>query len=586
MHLFHSLKMKLIVICTSVSLILALLLSILVNETMTSNLKREQMQTIQYNLQQISSSIERELTALYQLVVFCTTNRDLTRFTSGSGRSSYSSYPISMTAYDALNAKVFNSSIDQYVRKIILCSRTEESIVQGNISGMLQDKDVCRALPYFNDLLESPDYKWIGLQKEPFYYSGSNAWSLPVIRPLINRGTGAIDGWIYIAVDDAIIRDKLTQGKYPFDSSYYWLIGEKTYRLEQNAFREVSIVMEMQPDPSLFRITETPEAPPIDAISVTLDNAPWTILQTVPENQSLFHGKYLEILLPYFIVVILLFLCMDYLLIRIVSAPITRIQKQLNAISQGSFSPNPSLESADEFGEIGRGINDMTQSISQLMQQQLANEREKRQLEIINLQNQISPHFLYNTLYTIKWMAIMQNAHGIAEMLDSVSQIMKYVSKNTDSKIPLRDELTLLGHYITIQRYRYGDSFTYTQEIDSEALLDCKVFKFSLQPLIENAITHGIGGKKQPGQIRLHVSKCNEDLLIYITDDGIGISPQQIDQILSSSEDITEEALFKKIGLKNIDRRLKIEYGPHYGIQICSKLGSYTEVTVRYPFVC
>ena len=227
----------------------------------------------------------------------------------------------------------------------------------------------------------------------------------------------------------------------------------------------------------------------------------------------------------------------------------------------------------------------MSMSIQRLMNQQLETEHEKRQLELDNLQNQISPHFLYNTLYTIKWMAIIQNAPGITEMLDSLTQIMKNISKNKNSKITLRDELELLNHYITIQRYRYGDSFSYSLEVENEELLNSLIFKFSLQPLIENAIFHGLSTKKQPGQIHLRVKKEQSDLIIIITDNGIGISQREINRILSTAEDITEEQIFKKIGLKNINRRLQLEYGEHYGIRIRSELNQFTEVTIRYPIM-
>lgn len=585
MQLFHSLKIKLIVICTSISLVLALLLSLQINKTMKANLEREQQQTIDYNLHLISSNLERELDVLYQLIVFCSTNKEVVRFTSGASRSSYSSYPVSMTAYEALNAKIFNSSIDKYIRKLILCSKNGDVIIQGQTSGMLQDKDVCIGLPYFDELFGASTYEWIGLLQEPFYYSNPSARSLPIVRPIVNRDSGTIDGWIYIALDPCIVEDKLINTRQTFDSTYYWLVGDKAYRLEGGSFCETSFDLEQAPGERRLGTLTEKGGKATDVMWITTDNAPWTILQTIPESGNLLRGRNFKLLLPYFAMVVIVFLFTDYLLIRMVSTPITRIRQQLELISSGVFTINPALETPDEFGDIGRGINSMSQSISRLMQQQLEHEHEKQQLELINLQNQISPHFLYNTLYTIKWMAILQNAPGISEMLDSLGQIMKYISKNTDSKISLEDELKLLGHYITIQRYRYGDSFTYTQSIADPSLLSCRVFKFSLQPLIENAITHGINGKQQPGQIQLRVTREGEDLLIDITDNGVGISQQQIDEILTYDKDITEELLFKKIGLKNIDRRLKLEYGDRYGIQIHSRLGSYTEVLVRYPYL-
>lgn len=227
----------------------------------------------------------------------------------------------------------------------------------------------------------------------------------------------------------------------------------------------------------------------------------------------------------------------------------------------------------------------MTRKIVHLIQQQLDAEQEKRRLELDNLQAQISPHFLYNTLYTVKWMAILQNAPGITEMLESLIQIMKNISKHTSSKTSLRDELDLLKHYLTIQTYRYGDSFTYTQSVEKESLLDCQIFRFSLQPLLENAIFHGIGGRRKPGQIQLSVHTKDNDLFIHITDNGIGIPQSQIDRILSTDKEADEDQLFRKVGIRNINRRLKLEYGDTYGIFIQSQVDNYTEVIVRSPLI-
>lgn len=140
-------------------------------------------------------------------------------------------------------------------------------------------------------------------------------------------------------------------------------------------------------------------------------------------------------------------------------------------------------------------------------------------------------------------------------------------------------------HYLTIQTYRYGDSFTYIQTVERESLLDCQVFRFSLQPLLENAIFHGIGGRRKPGRIQLSVRTKDNDLFIHITDNGIGIPQSQIDRILSCDKETDEDQLFRKVGIRNINRRLKLEYGDTYGIFIQSQVDSYTEVIVRSPLI-
>lgn len=587
MKLLHTLKMKMILLCTITSIFLSLLLSYQIYRFMHKSFEREQIQTVNYNLDLIASNIERELDNLYQVILFCLTNIEISRFASGMKNQAYTSYPISMTAYEQLNAKIFNSSIENYINKIILVSKTGEFIIQGKSYGINKDVEICRNLPYFDALLNASDYEWIGLQPELFSSSRPGTSSLPIIRPLINSSTGAINGWLYIALDPSFVAGKLTSHPQAFDSTYYWMIENKAYRYDNGNFVETHLcIQDASPSDtsSLLYLTENEDNK--KALCISTRNAPWMLIQTLPDPKTLFsYNEFEKIIIPYILILLISFLVLGYILKRTVSDPVTKISCQIDSISGGNFTTDSSLETSDEFGHIGKGINVMSMSIQRLMNQQLETEHEKRQLELDNLQNQISPHFLYNTLYTIKWMAIIQNAPGITEMLDSLTQIMKNISKNKNSKITLRDELELLNHYITIQRYRYGDSFSYSLEVENEELLNSLIFKFSLQPLIENAIFHGLSTKKQPGQIHLRVKKEQSDLIIIITDNGIGISQREINRILSTAEDITEEQIFKKIGLKNINRRLQLEYGEHYGIRIRSELNQFTEVTIRYPIM-
>ena len=587
MKILHSLKMKMIVLCIITSIFLSLLLSYQIYRFMHKSFEKEQIQTVTYNLDLIASNIERELDTLYQMVLFCSTNTEISRFAGGMKNQAYTSYPISMTAYEQLNAKIFNSSIEAYINKIILVSKTGEFIIQGKSYGMNKDVEVCKSLPYFETLLNASDYEWIGLQPELFSSSHTGTHSLPIIRPMINSTAGVINGWLYIALDPSFVTGKLTSHSQAFDSDYYWLIDDKAYRYEDGSFKETVLSIEniaSQDNSPLIYVTENGDK--VKALCISTRNAPWTLIQTLPDPENLFsNNEFEKIIIPYIMILLISFLILGFILKHTVSDPVTKISRQIDLIAGGNFSIDPSLETSDEFGHIGRGINVMSMNICKLLKQQLETEQEKRQLELDNLQNQISPHFLYNTLYTIKWMAIIQNAPGITEMLDSLTQIMKNISKNTNSKIPLKDELELLNHYITIQRYRYGDSFHYTCTIEEEYLLKNLIFKFSLQPLIENSIFHGLSTKKQPGEIHLHVRKEENDLVIIITDNGIGIDKEQINSIRSSAEDITEEQLFRKIGLKNINRRLKLEYGEAYGLRIRSELKQFTEITIRYPIM-
>jgi two-component system sensor histidine kinase YesM len=203
-----------------------------------------------------------------------------------------------------------------------------------------------------------------------------------------------------------------------------------------------------------------------------------------------------------------------------------------------------------------------------LMDKTIADEKNKKENEYRMLQNQITPHFLYNTLNSIKWMATIQNAGGIAEMTTSLSRMLQTVSKDVRKVVPLRDELSLLGDYLVIQKYRYGDSVTFEKEIADDALLDTLIPRFTLQPLIENAIFHGIE-PKGAGTITVKITNNTDapEVLVTITDNGIGMNAEVI----------------AGMGIRNVDERLRYAFGELYGLRIESEEGKYTAITIRLP---
>ena len=220
------------------------------------------------------------------------------------------------------------------------------------------------------------------------------------------------------------------------------------------------------------------------------------------------------------------------------------------------------------------------------MASRLEMEKQKRDYEYQMLQNQINPHFLYNTLASIKWMATVQNAPGIAEMTTALSRLLKDISKGENRFIALSEELSLLMDYYTIMKYRYGGTIRVEIKTDDEQLLGCQIIKFTLQPIVENAIFHGIEPKGSSGTISIHVFKNeSSDLQVDITDDGVGMDENMIQSLLSERYDKSKTTFFKRIGIANVHNRIRLEYGSKYGISIRSKLGSFTTVTILLPYI-
>ena len=179
-------------------------------------------------------------------------------------------------------------------------------------------------------------------------------------------------------------------------------------------------------------------------------------------------------------------------------------------------------------------------------------------------------------------MATIQNADGIAEMTTSLAHLLKNVSKGQRTLIPLSAELSLLRDYYVIQKYRYGGAIVLTEDI-APGLEEALIPRFTLQPLLENAIFHGIEPKGGAGAVLLTARPTPEGLELAMTDDGVGMDARQAAALLSG-EETGPVGLFRKIGLNNVHRRVQCEFGPDYGLSIDSQPGAFTCVTVRLPF--
>ena len=264
------------------------------------------------------------------------------------------------------------------------------------------------------------------------------------------------------------------------------------------------------------------------------------------------------------------------------TSPIKRLIDRLETISTGNFDYDASIETNDEIGVIGKQINSMSARIAGLMESRVQSEKEKKDLEIKMLQAQINPHFLYNTLDSIKWIATMQKNSGIVQVVTALSSLLKNMAKGFNEKVTLRQELEFLDNYVTIEKIRYIELFDVETELDDPSLYDAKIIKLTLQPIVENAIFSGIEPSGRFGLIQIRAYAKDQVLYVTVTDNGIGISPENIDKLLSDTSRVTRSNM-SGIGLPNVDRRLKLVYGEAYGITVESELDSYTKITIALP---
>jgi Putative regulator of cell autolysis len=215
----------------------------------------------------------------------------------------------------------------------------------------------------------------------------------------------------------------------------------------------------------------------------------------------------------------------------------------------------------------------------------------KKQAEINYLQSQINPHFLYNTLESIRGQAMMEGVDQIAEMTQALGNFFRYSISRKGNMVTLEEEIKIVDNYIIIQQYRFNNKFNVTKMIDdNDKVMEYCLPKLTIQPIVENAIYHGLETKIGKGNITIRVTVTAERMIINIVDDGIGIPQDKLDllNISLGGEESSEEKVNSKntgIALMNVNRRIKLNFGEKFGIRISSTLGFGTDVEIVLPLI-
>ena len=265
-----------------------------------------------------------------------------------------------------------------------------------------------------------------------------------------------------------------------------------------------------------------------------------------------------------------------------ITRPISRLEKRMEAAEQGNLDVVAENYPSDEVGLLSMKLDSMLTKIKGLMQEVVIEQEAKRKSEMKALQAQINPHFLYNTLDSIVWMAETNNSEVVV-MTEALARLFRITLSRGEDQITLEQELEHVRNYLIIQSLRYTNKFDYQITAD-ENLLQIKVLKLILQPLVENSIYHGIKNKRQKGHIHITAESFDGRLLIEVSDDGIGMSPEKAASLLSSPVSGGKERL-SGIGVRNVHERIQLYYGPEYGLQFESSPGLGTTVRIWLPLV-
>lgn len=277
---------------------------------------------------------------------------------------------------------------------------------------------------------------------------------------------------------------------------------------------------------------------------------------------------------------------MVYIINRQILNPIVNLSKLMMEVKSGNLEVYAEENRTDEIGLLGSGFNSMVLSIKKYISSIKKEEEEKRELEIRMLQSQINPHFLSNTLNIIRWMAEIKKATGISRSITSFIRLLDYSFKGVCTMVTIREEIEYLKEYIFIQNLRYQNKFIVNINVDEE-IMNCRILKLTFQPIVENSIIHGLESKKGQGNINISGYREGNNLIFVIRDDGAGMNASTLENVFKNRNDsfAKNQQGSGSIGLINIQRRIKLNFGDNYGVSIKSELGEGTQTTILFPVI-
>ncbi len=319
-------------------------------------------------------------------------------------------------------------------------------------------------------------------------------------------------------------------------------------------------------------------------MSAWIETPQWKFIRIMPEEALYSNKNRVE---KRMIILIISFTLLSLVSSIVMSFGITRPLKKLNlamkVVEKGDLSVRFKARYNDEVGQLGRSFNNMLVEIDNLIYDVYITKTRKKEAELNALQMQINPHFIYNSLESIRMMAIVNDDTDSAEMILILGKLLRYSINIKNQLVKVKDEIEHLKTYIILQNHRFENRFVLNMEITGD-LYDVNIIKLVFQPIVENAIFHALETVDEKGVITVRGAFGEEGIFFEIEDNGIGMTEEQTERLIQHANDFTTvKGNSHGVGLKNVNERIKLYYGEEYGLNISSKLGKGTIVRLDLP---
>lgn len=474
---------------------------------------------------------------------------------------------------DIVTLAVFNADGD-----IVVCNPEGEYDKNYKISWQKWFQESLKNVGEYNFI--SPHVQRLFLGMRPWVVSLCRGTNVP----------GSSETWVVMVDMNFSVMEQLCKKVSLGKRGYIYLIdeyGDIVYHPQQQIIyvglkhEDIQFALENEDGSYYYDLLGERRIVTIDTVNYTN----WKIVGISYLDEIVENRKSLSTLVSFISVFSLIFVVAASLFVSSkISEPIKNLERQMKKVESGNFDIDIDIDvqGEDEVKRLSRTFNMMVKRIRNLMEQIISEQEAKRKSELKALQAQINPHFLYNTLDSIVWMNENKDYAGVTTMVAALSQFFRISISRGKELISVSDELEHIKSYLTIQKIRYKNKFTFSIDAQPEAL-GYKTLKLILQPIVENAIYHGVEQLYDEGIIKITVSVDGETILFQVTDNGYGIKPDILKDILNRKE--SEKAGHGGVGLKNVNERIKLFFGEQYGIEIFSTLDVGTTVNIRIPII-
>lgn len=405
----------------------------------------------------------------------------------------------------------------------------------------------------------------------------------------INDGSTSGSGVLLVDMKYSVLEDMLDRINETSSGIYYYLCsrdGEIIYHprwteINRGFFKEENNKAASYED-GIYEMKTDGQKENVVVGSVAYTG--WKLIGVVPESvQETSINKFRYYIITTILILVMMLLQVNRFISRKISRPIRELDESVKAYEAGAM-PDIYIGGSAEIRHLGYSVQKSYEQIETLMKEIIQQQTERRKSELDALQSQINPHFLYNTLESITWMIEAQRNNEAVVMISELAKLLRVSLSRGKTIISIEDELQHGRSYMNIQRVRYKERFKVEFLIDEE-IKDYCIVKLVIQPLLENAIYYGVGNMDEDddGQILVRGEKKGEDIYISIEDNGMGMPEDIRDNILTDNSKVPKHG--SGVGVINVHSRIRLMFGPEYGLEVYSELDEGTKVVIHIPAI-